>query len=115
MITTPNICYNERAALVDLRRPQRWLAAGYSLVQWAKLAAYERTLARQANTVVTVSEPDRQALQRLWPGLDPVVVPNGVDLAAYPPAPPDTVWQPVLVFTGKMDYRPQCGCCALVR
>ena len=95
-----------RAALVDLTRPRRWLAALYSLAQWAKLRRYERAICLQADAVVAVSQPDRQALCRLAPGIDPAVVPNGIDLAAYGPYPQATHQPPHLVFTGKMDYRP---------
>lgn len=99
----------QRACLTDLRRPSRWAAAAYSWVQWQKLARYERRICRAADHVVAVSEADRAALQRLTPGLAVTVVPNGVDLDFYrpgvvPPAP--EVGPNALVFTGKMDYRP---------
>lgn len=99
----------KRAFLTDVRRPRRWPAAAYSLVQWQKLARYERRVCQVADAVVAVSEADRQALQRLLPGLEVTVVPNGVDLEFYRPAvvPPAPEMGPhSLVFTGKMDYRP---------
>ena len=98
-----------RAFLTDARRPQRWLAAAYSLVQWHKLTAYERRICRLAGRVVAVSEADRDALRRLAPGLDVAVVPNGVDLDFFRPgvvAPAPGLSPDALVFTGKMDYRP---------
>ncbi|MGQ9490969.1 MAG: glycosyltransferase [Anaerolineae bacterium] len=99
----------QRAFQTDLRRPPRWIAAAYSFVQWRKLIAYERKVCRAADRVVAVSEADREALQRLVPGLQVAVVPNGVDLeflrpGIVPPLP--GLRQPALVFTGKMDYRP---------
>ena len=99
----------KRAFLTDVRRPQRWPAAAYSFVQWQKLARYERRVCRAADAVVAVSEADRQALQCLLPGLEVTVVPNGVDLEFYRPGvvPPAPEMGPhSLVFTGKMDYRP---------
>jgi len=62
--------------------------------------------------VIAVSEADQDALLRLDPKLDIIVIPNGVDLdyyAAYSrdndPQAPD--YGPnALVFTGKMDFRP---------
>lgn len=99
----------KRAFLTDVRRPRRWVAAAYSLVQWQKLVRYERRICRAADRVVAVSEADRQALQRLSPGLDVTVVPNGVDLAFNRPGavPPAAGMGPnALVFIGKMDYRP---------
>lgn len=98
-----------RAFSTDIRRPQRWLAAGYSLIQWQKLARYERRTCRAADRVVAVSEADREALQKLTPGLAVAVIPNGVDLNFYRPGvvlPLPDLKPFALVFTGKMDYRP---------
>jgi sugar transferase (PEP-CTERM/EpsH1 system associated) len=99
----------KRNCLTDARRPRRWLAAGYSLAQWRKLEAYERRVCRDADRVVAVSEADRAALLALAPGLDVTVVPNGVDLDFYRPGsvgPAPALDRAALVFTGKMDYRP---------
>ncbi len=93
----------------DVQQPRRWIGAAYSLVQWQKLAAYERNICREADHVVVVSEADRQALLELMPNLDATVVPNGVDLEFYKPGvvgAPDVMRPGALVFTGKMDYRP---------
>ncbi len=98
----------KRAFLADLRHPVRWHGALYSLVQWGRLRRYEAEICRRADCVIAVSEADAQALRALVPGLRPVVVPNGVDVSAYdpqtPPAPGMTAH--ALVFTGKMDFRP---------
>jgi glycosyltransferase involved in cell wall biosynthesis len=96
----------KRAALVDLGQPRRWLAGAYSLVQWWKLARYERQICEEAQGVAVVSQPDQQALARLSPRIQPRVIPNGIDLAAYPPGHPQAVEPGTLLFTGKMDYRP---------
>lgn len=99
----------KRAALVDARHPSRWHAAAYSLLQWQKLYRYERAFCRAADGVVAVSEPDRQALARLAPQRPIVTVPNGIDPTRYPAPPPAPAAPPALprlVFTGKMDYRP---------
>ncbi len=98
-----------RACLTDLRRPPRWPAAAYSLIQWRKLVGYERQVCRAADRVVAVSEADAAALRRLLPGLDVTVVPNGVDLDFLQPGvvlPQPGMSPHALVFTGKMDYRP---------
>ncbi|MBX3000253.1 MAG: glycosyltransferase [Caldilineaceae bacterium] len=97
----------KRAALVDLQIPRRWPAALYSLIQWQKLSRYERTICRAADAVLAVSDPDREALRRLHPKIEPVVVPNGIDLSGYAATPFTSADDcPTLVFTGKMDYRP---------
>jgi polysaccharide biosynthesis protein PslH len=99
----------QRAFSTDARRPRRWVGALYSLIQWQKLARYERRVCRAADRVAAVSETDRQALQRLAPGLEVTAVPNGVDLDFYRPGGTPSLpglGPQDLVFTGKMDYRP---------
>lgn len=99
-----------RAFLSDLRQPRRWPAAAYSAIQTAKLGRYERRLLQAVDGVAAVSDADAGVLARLAPGLQPVVAPNGVDLAYYDPGhPAPTPFPhpgPHLVFTGKMDFRP---------
>lgn len=97
-----------RACLADARRPTRWPVAAYSLAQWRRLARFERAFCREAEVVVAVSEADAGALRQLDPSLEPLVVPNGVDTERYHPGLPDDIplQHPAVVFTGKMDYRP---------
>lgn len=97
-----------RAFLTDVQQPKRWPAAGYSLIQWLKLRRYERQICQAADRVVAVSETDAEALRRLLPGLRPAVVPNGVDIEFFCPERPrpDSAPTANLVFTGKMDFRP---------
>ncbi len=94
-----------RAMAVDRRQPRRWLAAAYSALQIGRLRRYEVRTCRAADLVTCVSPEDAAALGALVPGLEPLLIPNGIDLAAYAgreqaPNPGE------LVFTGKMDYRP---------
>jgi sugar transferase (PEP-CTERM/EpsH1 system associated) len=101
----------QRAFETDVRIPRRWIGAAYSFVQWQRLRGYERRACLAADRVVAVSETDAGALRRLVPGLEPVVVPNGVDMAYYTPAVPGLANQAGpgagdVVFTGKMDFRP---------
>jgi glycosyltransferase involved in cell wall biosynthesis len=95
----------KRACLTDLANPPRWPAAAYSFVQWMRLKGYEADMCRRAGRVVAVSEADRDALHAVAPQVDVTIVPNGVALDEYtdyrgPVQPFD------LVFTGKMDFRP---------
>ena len=89
---------------------RRWVAAAYSLVQWRKLTGYERRVCRTADRVVAVSDVDAAALRRLAPELAVTVIPNGVDLEFNRPGAallrPAGMGANALVFTGKMDYRP---------
>ena len=97
-----------RAFETDVRQPERWVGALYSLIQWKKLACYERRCCRAADRVTVVSEADGRALERLVPGLGVTVVLNGVDTAAYDPqaVEPLDLGPAAMVFTGKMDFRP---------
>ncbi len=98
----------QRAFQTDITRPTRWHAALYSLIQWLKLRRYEQYILSLTDHVVAVSEPDRTNLQRL--GVTPPisVVPNGVDVRYYEQATAEAAPLPPasLVFTGKMDFRP---------
>jgi sugar transferase (PEP-CTERM/EpsH1 system associated) len=101
----------QRAFETDVRNPRRWMGAAYSFVQWQRLRGYERRTCQTADRVVAVSKTDAQTIQRLVPGLELVVVPNGVDMEFYTAPVPflDSQEGPGsldLVFTGKMDFRP---------
>lgn len=97
----------QRNALTDLRVPRRWLAAAYSLVQWQKLRFYEAAICRRAAATLAVSPADQAALATLAPDRPITVIPNGIYLADYPLAAPSIAASPyTLLFTGKMDYRP---------
>jgi glycosyltransferase involved in cell wall biosynthesis len=99
-------------ALIDARSPRRWAGAIYSLIQWQKLRRYEADVCRRAHQVLAVSETDAVALQRLVSDLDVTVIPNGIDTAQYEADPSPEMREsgaeprPTLVFTGKMDFRP---------
>lgn len=99
-----------RAFQADLRRPRRWPAAAYSALQTLKLQRYEQRLLQRADGIATVSEADARVLQRLAPDSKIAVVTNGVDISLYNPnASYPNPYQhsgPNLVFTGKMDFRP---------
>ena len=96
----------------DVGLPRRWAGALYSLIQWRKLSRFETHVCQQVDGVAAVSQADATALQRLVPGLDPAIVPNGVDLELYDESTSlakrgDVLLHPSsLVFTGKMDFRP---------
>ena len=101
----------QRAFETDARQPKRWIPASYSFVQWKRLQGYERRACEAADRVVAVSETDAGVLRRLVPGLEPAVVPNGVDMAfcaeaVAPLAKGAGPGEGDLVFTAKMDFRP---------
>lgn len=108
-----------RAALTDLRwpfaSPKQPVSGLYSLVQWWKLAAYERRLLQSYDHILAVSAEDRAALLRLHPSARISIVPNGVDTDYFHPAALNdeqsnlALRNPTshtLVFTGTLDFRP---------
>jgi sugar transferase (PEP-CTERM/EpsH1 system associated) len=96
-----------RAYETDRRDPRRAHAALYSLVQWRRLRRFEARACRQADRVLAVSAADAAALEPLMPGRRVQVVPNGIDTATYAAgAAAGDAPAFDLVFTGKMDYRP---------
>lgn len=96
----------QRALATDWRQPRRWLAAAYSAFQVPRLQRLEQLTCQTAQRVLCVSTTDQQLLAAHQLSLPPLVVPNGLNFADYQPpsAPPPT--PPRLVFTGKLDYRP---------
>lgn len=98
-----------RAAINDLQhafRPKALVGGVYSLMQWLKLAAFERHLLQTVDRVLVVSAEDEAALRRLAPRACLHLVPNGVDCTYF--APPVEAPHPTndLVFVGTLDYRP---------
>jgi glycosyltransferase involved in cell wall biosynthesis len=97
----------KRAARTDWRRPRRWLGAAYSEVQWRRLRRYEAQVCRRADLVVAVSQDDADALRAIAPGVDPLVMPNGLHIEEYAEFEARVpLAQPAFVFTGTMDFRP---------
>lgn len=96
-----------RNMLTDLRLPRRWPAALYSWFQVRRLRRFERWACRAADAVVCVSAADKGHLASLLPGAAPsiTVIPNCIDVAKYQETPDKQIFFDLL-FTGKMDYRP---------
>lgn len=96
-----------RNMLTDWGQLRRWPAAAYSWVQVGRLARFERWACLEADWITAVSEADKQHLQALLPGrsLPVTVIPNCIDVTRFQ-TPPETAVAFDLLFTGKMDYRP---------
>ena len=101
------VLLQQSAAMVAARNPAHWLAAAYSRIQLPRLQRFERAVCASADAITCVSAADAAALRALHSSAQPVLVPNGIWLRDYPqlPAPLET-HTPQLLFTGKMDYRP---------
>jgi polysaccharide biosynthesis protein PslH len=113
-----------RNFLTDIRSPQRWPAAAYSWIQTQRLRRFERWACKAADWVTAVSDTDRTHLlsinressvvchipltdtgQQPPSFLNITVIPNCIDVTQYQ-MPPDKVEPFDLLFSGKMDYRP---------
>ena len=98
-----------RAMQVDFHTPSRWPVALYSGLQIGRLARFEKWATQQADAILAVSRSDRAQLAKIG-GVEEErirVVPNTIDIAEYErrwPSTPEVTFD--LVFTGKMDYRP---------
>ena len=95
-----------RAFQTDLRRPRRWPAAVYSWIQTNRLRRFERWACLQADWVTAVSQADKESLEALCPERTVHVIPNSIDVAQYEVEETGQTPQFDLIFTGKMDYRP---------
>jgi glycosyltransferase involved in cell wall biosynthesis len=76
-------------------------------MEFRKMLRYERAAVRKFQHVIAVSENDRSLMTKWVDGDRVTVVPTGVDLAQYRPAPnpPDTS-APLITFVGAMDWEP---------
>jgi glycosyltransferase involved in cell wall biosynthesis len=96
-----------RNFLTDIRDPRRWPAALYSLSQVRRLRRFERGACRNADWVTAVSTADQTLLQKLAGPETPIsMIPNSIDVQRYAPAPDQPAVPFDILFTGKMDYRP---------
>ena len=98
-----------RIAQQDLRSLRRLPLGIYSLIQSRRLHRVETKLCRAAGHIFACSAVDAEKLAAL-PHTTPIsVVPNAISVQNYTVGEHtahDLLQHPVLVFTGKMDYRP---------
>jgi glycosyltransferase involved in cell wall biosynthesis len=79
----------------------------YSRLQWRRLERFERQIVRLARMTLAVSQHDaNQLLALAGPPANVRVVPNGIDLRAYPFAAPAEHAPRGVLFLGKLDFRP---------
>lgn len=105
--------FNAEAAMqyaifeIDRSNPRRWPAAIYSLIQSRRIGKFEAELCQQADLVIAVSNEDAGFLQGYNPNRTVPVVANGIFTDEYEKQSAElSLGEHALVFTGKMDYRP---------
>ena len=96
-----------RIAEVERENYRRVPMAVYSSIQSGRLTRFERAVCAQADAVIAVSDEDATALRTLAPQRPVHVIPNGITVSEYETSEASVELGPhALVFTGKMDYRP---------
>lgn len=92
---------------IDRAEVRRWPIALYSWIQSQRINAYEGQLCRLADAVIAVSEEDHAILSEYRKDDRTFIVPSGIFVERYTTAM-EAISLPehALVFTGKMDYRP---------
>lgn len=97
----------QRIARQDWQAVRRWPLALYSSIQAARLRQFEGRTVRAVDRVVACSAADAVKLAALGPQAPVAVVPNALRIADYDPHTPGAdIPRPALVYTGKMDFRP---------
>lgn len=91
---------------IDRAHPRRWHAALYSWLQVERIARYERDLCRQADAVIAVSAEDHAILSRYRDDQRTFIVSSGIFVDDYQATDQHDLGERSLVFSGKMDYRP---------
>lgn len=92
--------------LADRAQPRRWPAAFYSYIQSQRLIRYEGDLCRAADLVLAVSAEDAAILRQHRSDGQVTVIPSGIHVNQYTEGKPSERDAQQIVFTGKMDYRP---------
>ncbi|MEP7293675.1 MAG: glycosyltransferase [Chloroflexota bacterium] len=94
-------------ATVESGSRKRFPQALYSRVQALRISRFERDICIHSDAVIAVSHEDAAALSPFRPDQQVYVLANGIFADEYSAAQPSVeLGDAVLVFTGKMDYRP---------
>jgi polysaccharide biosynthesis protein PslH len=92
---------------IERRELRRLPAALYSWIQAGRIKRFERRMCRLVHAVIAVSQEDADALRVFREDRKVYIVPSGISVNDYTTGEaPCTVGKHTLVFTGKMDYRP---------
>ena len=93
-------------AQIDRADLSRLPNAVYSSLQASRIERFERRVCRAATAVIAVSQEDAALLAPYRQDEQVHIVPSGIFVDDYTRAPDLELKPGALVFTGKMDYRP---------
>lgn len=98
----------QRIAQQDVRSPLRWPVAAYSAIQANRLKRFESLICLAVDQVLACSKSDAVKLGLLGQPTPIAVIPNAISVEDYGDFQVEEVDipRPSLVFTGKMDFRP---------
>jgi polysaccharide biosynthesis protein PslH len=82
----------------------RWIDRVISKIEYAKMRRFEPAQVRRFHHVIAVSGADREAMKSMVDASHISVVPTGVDLSLYRYDPEAAPTEPLVVFTGSMDW-----------
>jgi glycosyltransferase involved in cell wall biosynthesis len=89
------------------QQPSTPLAGLYSRLQWRRLERFERMIVRRSRMTLAVSSHDANQLNALAGSSASVnVIPNAIDVAAYPFQARRSQTTTNLLFLGTLDFRP---------
>ena len=95
-----------RRAEQEGNRLKKW----YFAQEGRRLSAYERRVARHFHTHLVCADLDAQRLAEMAGPVPTRVVPNGVDLKYFQPAPPEAVQEPdSMIFVGGLSWYPNAS------
>ena len=109
-LVTPTVLFQHNVETVLWKRRAEFASTPVdrlvSKIEYRKMARFEPAQVRRFHHVLAVSREDREAMCQMVDPSRISVIPTGVDLAAYSS---DSEWrptQPLVVFTGSMDWEP---------
>lgn len=89
-----------------LENESHWLKKLIYRIEAGKMRNYEHTSIGKFQHVIAVSEQDRSYMAQFMPAKKISVTPTGVDLENFRPGSVPQSAQPLVVFTGTMDFEP---------
>jgi polysaccharide biosynthesis protein PslH len=107
-LITPTALFQHNVETVLWRRKARfeirWIDRLISEIEYSKMRRFEPAQVRRFHHVIAVSNADRDAMKTMVDASHISVVPTGVDLDQYRYDPRAVPSDPLVVFTGSMDW-----------